>query len=57
MQKLTDADYGTVKDDGGFEGHRAEIQVATSIAAQDVSLGEKMKAKVEFIEELGRLLG
>lgn len=41
----------------GFEGHRPELQVATSMAARDVSLCQKMKAKVAFMEDLGRLLG
>lgn len=54
--RLTDQDYGKTTDDG-FEDHPAEIQVAISLASQDVSLGDRMKTKMDFIDELGRLLG
>lgn len=54
--RLTAADYGTMTGDG-FEDFPAEIQVAVSMASQDVSLGDRIRPKKDFVDELGRLLG
>lgn len=54
--RLTADDYGETGPTG-FVEHPAEIQVAISLASQDVSMGDRMRTKKDFIDELGRLLG
>jgi hypothetical protein len=56
MGRLTDDNYRGLQEERVVE-LAAEIQVAISIAAQDVSLGQPMRSKKDFRDELGRLLG